>query len=267
MRASPPIERAGALFALVVAVAAPRAALAYRPFLSTDAGVADEGEIEVELGYVGFRRDRSRDAIVTPALVVNVGVAHGVEVVGQFKLVTDLGPGRGRDATRFDDSELSVKWVLHEGVLQDAGPSPSLALELSALLPTVHGEDRPGGELVAILSGRTGGFTYHVNAGGLVEPGGDEPGVVWGVIAERPLYGALRAVAEIDGESVRGAEPDNTALVGAVWSVPGPAPFHELSFDVGIRRGLSNGADDWGGTAGLTFAFPFDFATRQEVTP
>jgi hypothetical protein len=89
---------------------------------------------------------------------------------------------------------------------------------------------------------------------------------VWGVIAERPVWGPLRAVAEIDGESVRRAEPNNSALVGAVWSVPGPAPFHELSFDVGVRRGLSNRADDWGGTAGVTLSFPWDFARREEAT-
>ena len=35
-------------------------------------------------------------------------------------------------------------------------------------------------------SGRALGWTYHLNGGGLVEPGRDERGIVWGVILERP---------------------------------------------------------------------------------
>jgi hypothetical protein len=79
--------------------------------------------------------------------------------------------------------------------------------------------------------------------------------------------GPLRAVAEINGESVRGSRPNNSALVGAVWSLTAPAPFHELSFDIGVRHGLSSAADDWGGTAGVTFAFPWDLMTTEEATP
>ena len=87
-------------------------------------------------------------------------------------------------------------------------------------------------------------------------------------IVERPLVGPLRAVAEINGESVRGGGPNNSVLVGAVWSITGPAPFHELSFDIALRHGLSGAAQDWGGTAGVTFAFPWDLATTtEEATP
>ena len=31
----------------------------------------------------------------------------------------------------------------------------------------------------------------------------------------------------------------------------------ELSFDVGVRHGISRTADEWGGTAGFTVAFPW----------
>jgi hypothetical protein len=94
---------------------------------------------------------------------------------------------------RFEDSAVSVKWVAREGVLQEHGSAPSVAVELSALLPSVRGEDRPGGELVGIASARALGWTWHVNGGSLVEPGGDEPGVIWGVILERGVWGPVRA--------------------------------------------------------------------------
>ena len=253
------------LIVTVVVASVPSRALAYRPFVSTDAAVADRGEVEVEFGYAGFRKSDGRTAIVAPTVIANIGVGGGLEVVAEFKLVNDLSRGEGRDHTRFDerdqtrfeDSALSLKWIAREGALQEHGSAPSLAVELSALLPTIRGEDRPGGELIGIVSGRALGWTYHLNGGGLVEAGGDEPGTVWGVIVERPLLARLRAVGELNGETVRGSAADNSALLGAVWDVAAPSPLHELSFDVGIRHGVSQAADEWGGTAGFTVAFPW----------
>jgi hypothetical protein len=243
-----------------------RRAFGYRPFVSTDAAVADVGEVEVELGFAGFRQDHHRVTIVAPTLIGNLGVVRDLEVVGEFKLANDLTHRRGDDATRFEDTAVSLKWVFREGVLQDDGTRPSLAVELSALVPTLRDQTRPGGELVGLLSGRTLGWTYHVNGGALVEPGTSEPGVTWGVIAEHAIRGPLRAVAEVNGESVRRSRADDSALLGLVWSVRAPAPLHELSFDVGVRRGLSAAADAWGGTAGVTFAFPWAKTGTEEST-
>ena len=254
------------LVAVGLAMAASRRACAYRPFVSTDAAVADLGEIEIELGMSGFHGPHGRATIDAPELVVNVGAAHDIEVVGHFTLANDLTRGSDEEPTRFEDSGVSVKWVARDGVLQDTSGA-SVALELDALFPTLRGQDRPGAQLTGIVSNRTLGWTYHVSAGALVEPSGSDPGVAWSVIVERPLVGPLRAVTEINGESVRGSTPNNSALVGAIWSVTGPAPLHELSFDIAVRHGLSSAADDWGGTAGVTFAFPWDLATTEEATP
>ena len=245
------------LIVAVIVSGAPSRALAYRPFVSTDAAVADRREVEIEFGYAGFRRSDGRTTIVAPTVIASIGLGRGLEAVVEFKLVNDLSRGEGRDHTRFEDSALSLKWIAREGVFQEHGSAPSLAVELSALLPTIRGEDRPGGELVGIASGRALGWTYHLNGGGLVEAGGDEPGILWGVIVERPLLDRVRAVAEVNGETVRGRKADNSALLGAVWDVAAPSPLHELSFDVGVRHGISRTADEWGGTAGFTVAFPW----------
>lgn len=254
------------LVAVSLGLAASRRAFAYRPFVSTDAAVADRGEVEIELGMGGFRGPHRSATLDVPELVVNLGVVPDIELVGHFTLATDLTNDPNEEPTRFEDSGISLKWVARDGILQDDS-GVSLALELDALLPTLHGQDRPGAQLVGIASNRTLGWTYHLNAGVLVEPSGSDPGAVWGVIVERPLIGPLRAVAEVNGESVRGARPNNSALVGAVWSVTGPAPFHELSFDIGLRHGLSSAAEDWGGTAGVTFAFPWDLMSTEEAMP
>src|SRR5690349_18620530 len=144
-------------------------ASAYRPFVSTDASVADLGDFELELGAIGFRSDGGRSSIVAPTVIGNLGVAKDVELVGEFKLVNDVSRAE-EDRTRFEDTALSLKWVAHEGVLQGHGTGPSAAVELSLLVPTLRGEDRPGGELAGIVSASSFGWTYHLNGGVLVEP-------------------------------------------------------------------------------------------------
>jgi len=255
---------------LVVAVIAstpPSRALAYRPFVSTDAVVAERGEVEIEFGYTGFRRSEGRTAFVAPTVIANIGLGRGLEAVAESKLVNDIGHREGRDRTRFEDSAISLKWVVREGSLQEHDAMPSLAVELSGLLPTIRGQDRPGGALTGIASGRALGWTYHLNGGALVEPGRDELGVVWGVIVEHAVWNRLRAVAELNGETVRGRAADNSALAGAIWEIAAPAPLHELSFDMGVRHGISRAADEWGGTAGFTFAFPWSREGREGRIP
>ncbi len=237
-------------------------ALGYRPFVSTDAAVAETGDVEIEFGYIGFRADHAGATILAPEVVVNVGVVHNVEAVVQSTLANDVTPRRGESSPRFEDTEVSLKWVMRDGVLQER-PGPSIAVEFTVLLPTLRNEDRPGGEVIAILSNTGFGFTYHLNLGPIVEPAGSEPGIMWGLILEHAVRGGLRAVAEFNGESVRRSPTDASALVGAIWDVPAPWPLNELSFDVGVRHGLSRAAADWGGTAGLTFAFPWDLAEEK----
>jgi hypothetical protein len=47
---------------------------AYRPFVSTDAAVADPYEVELEFGYVTFAHDTGDNTLTTPSLVLTVGV-------------------------------------------------------------------------------------------------------------------------------------------------------------------------------------------------
>ena len=212
----------------------------------------------MELGYAGFRQEGSRTAIVAPALVGNFGVARNIELVAEFAFVGDLSQSQVNSETGLEDNAVSLKWVAQDGVLQEDGHRPSLALEMGLLLPTTHGQHGAGGEVVAIESDRIRGWTYHLNAGALIDPGGAGPGAMWGVILEHPLAHSLRVVGEIDGESVRGSAADNSVLIGAIWDAQAPAPLEDLSFDVGLGHGLSRSAADWGGTAGITFSFPID---------
>ena len=242
-------------FVLLLVACSAMHASAYRPFVSTDAAVADPGDVEVEFGAIGFRSGSGRTSLVAPTVIGNLGLARDLELVGEFKLVNDLSHAE-EDRTRFEDTAVSLKWIAHEGVLQEHGTTPSLGLELSLLVPTLRGQHRPGGELVGIISGTGFGWMYHLNGGMLVEPSETSAVPVWGVIIEHVIGGGVRAVAEVNGESATGTGPDNSALLGAIWEVKAPAPIRELSFDIGLRHGISRTADEWGGTVGFTIAFP-----------
>src|SRR6266700_6318719 len=54
---------------------------AYRPFDSTDAAVADVGQLEVELGPVQFRRTNEEQTVIAPAYVLNFGFVKNWELV------------------------------------------------------------------------------------------------------------------------------------------------------------------------------------------
>src|SRR5215831_21210576 len=72
-----------ALFAALVLL--PASAWAYRPFVSTDAAVADPHEVEIELGYFTLEHDTGENTFIIPSLVLNYGLRRDLEVVGEFR--------------------------------------------------------------------------------------------------------------------------------------------------------------------------------------
>jgi len=46
---------------------------AYRPFISTDATVADAKEMEIELGYLDWEREKGNTTFFSPKVVLNYG--------------------------------------------------------------------------------------------------------------------------------------------------------------------------------------------------
>lgn len=222
------------------------AAWAYRPFVSTDAAVADLKEIEIELGYLNLERERGKNIFIVPKVVLNYGLMRNLELVAEFGVEE---PARG--SVRLADPALSVKSVLKEGVLQEKS-GVSFAVEAGPLLPsTTRKENRFGFEGVGILSGKLGAVIYHVNLGGGVDRAKNNPFVIWGMIAELPVAPKLRLVGEINGEGIIRNRPDNSALLGFIWE----APWHHVLIDAGIRRGINHAAPDWMLTTGLTFSF------------
>jgi hypothetical protein len=214
-------------FAVLLLVSEP--ALALRPYDSTDADVARQGEFELELGPVGRRREGSKRIEVAPAVIGNFGLAGDRELViqGQREVALDREPGEPRSS--IVDNGIFVKQVLRQGALQDAS-GLSVATEYGLLLPSVHGEKGTGFSVAGIVSQRTDAVSVHLNAV-LEWTREHEPGLFLGAILEGPHAWAVRPVAEVFGERASGGPRTTSMLIGAIWR------YREgLSFDVGIRK-------------------------------
>ncbi len=226
----------------------------YRPFVSTDAAVADPKEMEIELGYFNLERTKRENTFIAPKVVLNYGIVRDLEVVGEFQVAKPPDEG-----VQLVDPGLFLKAVVKEGVLQQK-EGVGFAVEAGPLLPsTVHGEGGLGFEAIGIMSGGLAPFTYHVNFGGGVDRVKTNPFAIWGVIVELPVLPFFRFVGEVNGESAKGRLANNSGLLGFIWQ----PPSSNVLVDAGIRRGMSSGAPDWQFTMGLTFSFPISWSTGK----
>src|SRR5215468_2005389 len=181
--------RALAASLVVLGLYAPTPSWAYRPFISTDAAVADPKEIEIELGYFTLERAKDENSFVIPRVVFNYGWFKDWELVAEFAV------RRTPDAeVDVIDPAIFLKGVLKEGVLQDKDGF-GFAVEVGPLLPaTEKGERSFGFEGTGILTDKLGPFIFHLNAGlGVERSTGDIVGI-WGAIAEFPVAEGVRLV-------------------------------------------------------------------------
>jgi hypothetical protein len=240
---------------LLVWLLVPTPSWAYRPFVSTDAAVADPKEIEIEFGYVTLEREQGENSFIIPRVVINYGLFKNWEGVGEFAV------RRSADAeVNVIDPALFIKGVLKEGVVQGK-EGIGIAVEVGPLLPsTEKGEGNFGFEGTGILTDKLGPFIFHFNGGlGVERSTGDLVGI-WGVIGELPVTKALRMVGEVNGEKPRRGEQRDSALLGLIWQ---PWSSKNVWFDTGIRRGFTSGVPDWQFTLGVTFGFSVSSLARS----
>lgn len=233
---------------LALATSWPLAARAYRPFDSTDASVADTGDVELELGPVGYVRQGPDRAVVAPSLVVNWGFARGWEAVLEGRHFVELGSEIDLPRLRVEETSLTAKTVLREGALQGRA-GPSVATELGALLPNLPDERGVGAEGILIVSQRWTDLTLHGNVAGAWTRA-HEPGAFVGLILELHDAWRVRPVAEAFVEAERGARPTWSGLVGAIGRIR-----EGLSWDVALRRARAGPLDTTEVRLGLTWAF------------
>src|SRR5438105_12304936 len=91
-------------------------ASAYRPFDGTDAAVAEQGKIEIEMQPMGFFRDLSGTALIAPAARLNFSLSQTWEAVLEGVIESPLSPP---EPSSLRAAGAFLKGVLREGSLQD----------------------------------------------------------------------------------------------------------------------------------------------------
>lgn len=220
-------------------------AFAYRPFDGTDAAVADPGETEVELQPAGAQWSRDQNLLIAPAVVYNHGLSKNWEAVLEGQVQTPFSPS-GPASLSADGAFL--KHILRPGALQDQ-TGPSVATEFGVLLPESNGDSRFGASIAGIVSQRWDWGTAHLNIVGELTRD-QRPDVFTGLILEGPSKWVVRPVAEFFIEEEFGQFHTLSALIGAIWQVS-----DKLSFDLGFRHAITNGANVNEIRAGLTAGF------------
>ncbi len=240
-------SRRGAKQGLVLAalaITSSHTARAYRPFDGTDADVAGKGEVELELGPVGYLHAAGENFVVAPAVVFNLGLIERWELVlqGNALFLTDDVAGVAR--ARIEDTGLFLKHVLREGSLQGKS-GPSLATEFGVLLPTLGGETSGAGLYLGfIASQRWRALTLHFNLALAREVDGLDSGFA-GLIVEGPSRWRLRPVMEVFYSSTAGEPGVGSVLAGAIGRMS-----ERLSFDFATRAATTPFGDQ-----ARTFAF------------
>lgn len=221
---------------------------AYRPFDSTDASVADEAEFELEFSPLGYLREGGDKFLVTPTVVLNLGVGHDRELVLEGALFNPIDHSASGSGSVLDDTMLTLKQVHRRGSLQD-GSGVSIASECGVLLPGTNGVNGTGAVCYAIVSQRWDAATVHLN-GGLAFTREHNWERSLGVIVEGPNKWTVRPVLELLTERDNAGSDLSSALVGAIWRARG-----DLSFDFGLRSGRLNGEPLLEARLGLTWAW------------
>jgi hypothetical protein len=243
--------RAPFVFLISLAAAWPLAASAYRPFNSTDAAIAPRGELEIEMGPVGYLKEGPDPFLVAPSLVLNWSFADRWQLVLEGRELIRLGSvGQERRAT-LQEAALTLKGILREGSLQEK-TGPSAATELAMLIPTVDGESvGASGRLIA--SQRWDAATVHLN-GEASWTRAHRLGYFAGAIVEGHDTWTVRPVAEVFVEGERGVPTTVSGLAGAIWRIR-----DGLSFDAALRRARTGGVNTTEIRVGFTVAFSVGF--------
>ncbi len=229
---------------------------AYRPFDSTDADVVERGEVEIELGPVGYLDEDGTELLATPDLVVNVGVHPRLELVVEGRGLAPLERETPERRYRIVDTAFLAKGLVRRGSLQGE-TGPSLALELGALLPTLHDESGLGAEGIGIVSHRFSHLTAHLN-GTAAYTRAETWELGLGLILEGRERWGVRPVAEGTLARELGEATAGSGLAGVIWEAR-----DDLAFDLAFRYAREDGSDVREIRAGLTWSFDWTSGGAQ----
>ena len=201
---------------------------AYRPFDGTDADVAEYGSFELELGPVHWYDRAGDNYLIAPATVLNLGIVERTELVIDFQHYVALGALNGRPRHALLGTDVLVKHVLREGILQGKS-GLSVALEAGPLTPEINGTGAFGASADLIVSDRWAWGSVHFNEWPMYSRRHNLD-LVSDVILEGPHQWLVRPVAEFFVEKEFNGDRTASGLVGAIWT-----PRDSFVLDLGAR--------------------------------
>ena len=253
-----PHPRVCAVAALATICLGATPALAYRPFDGTDADVAHRGEFELELGPSHFYRVARRNYLIAPATVLNLGILEETELVVDFNDFVALNPAPGAPRVQLLDTDVLVKHVFREGVLQGC-PGLSIALEGGPLTPEINGTNAFGATLDAIVSYQWPALTLHFNEWAQYTRTHDAL-LFTGAIVEGPRDWVVRPVAETFYSHEWNVGDEASVLLGAIWELR-----ESFTLDAGIRGARVDGENAVEIRVGFTLSIPTWRATENAM--
>ena len=201
---------------------------AYRPFDGTDADVAAIGSFELEMGPANWYTRAGKNYVIAPATVLNLGILSDTELVVNFQNFVALGALEGRPRAALLDTDILIKSVVREGILQEKSGA-SVALEAGPLTPEINGTNAFGASADLIVSYRWDFGTVHFNEWPQYSRQ-HNPDLFSGVILEGPHNWIIRPVAEFFYEKEFNADQTVSGLIGAIFS-----PRESFVLDLGVR--------------------------------
>jgi hypothetical protein len=234
-----------------------RQAAAYRPFDGTDADVAELGSFELELGPTHWYNQAGQNYAIAPATVLNFGIFENTELVIDFEDFVALGPLDGRAAVALRNTDVLVKHIFREGILQGK-TGLSIAVEAGPLTPEINGTNAFGASANALFSYRWDWGTVHFNEWPSYTREHNLD-LFSGVIVEGPHEWVVRPVSEIFVEKEFNGVLTESGLLGAIWSVR-----ESFQLDLGAR--VAHIGDDAAIEVrlGLTWAIPIWKTSGEE---
>jgi hypothetical protein len=218
---------------------------AYRPFDGTDGDVADLGDLEMEVGPVGYLRQVHASSLVAPALVANYGFLPGWELVVEGNGVFPIEAG---SRPQLVDTGVFLKHLLRAGALQGKS-GLSLATEVGVLPPTVNAEPGSGLYVGLIASQVWRELTIHFNIE-LMRARDGLGELFASAILEGSSRRRIRPVAELYVDTHAGVTTPS-ALVGFIWRAS-----EHVSVDAATRLATTAGAPVFEVRAGFTWTIP-----------
>jgi outer membrane putative beta-barrel porin/alpha-amylase len=231
-------------------------ALAYPPFVTEDAGVAEKGEthIEVSWDHLHWKNAEVDDNLL---LGIHYGMTEKIELAVEIPY---LIRSSNENESGIGDINLWGKYL----ILPETEGRPAFTVKGIVKFPTGDkakglGSGGTDGSLLAVASKQLGRVTLHTNLGYAFVGKDGSPNIrniyLYGLAADLSLTQKIHFATEIAGNR----QPDLTiksnpltAFAGIIYNISNP---NKASIYGGVRFGLNNSVPKWNTTTGATIPF------------